>query len=116
MFQNSLDLVADAGLSVLHVFPFSPRAGTPAARMPQVKREIIKERAARLRQRGDAARIARFQAMIGSTRQVLVEKGNIGHTPCFAPVLVEGEAARGALVDLTLTGARAGQLIGQPVT
>ncbi|HWY62044.1 MAG TPA: tRNA (N(6)-L-threonylcarbamoyladenosine(37)-C(2))-methylthiotransferase MtaB [Rhizomicrobium sp.] len=113
MFQNSLDLVADAGLSILHVFPFSPRAGTPAARMPQLDRQIVRERAARLRHEGEAALTARFQAMIGSTREILVEKGNIGHTSCFAPVRFEGQAPQGALVNLALTGTKAGKLTGR---
>ena len=55
MFARSLDLVDECGLTHLHVFPFSPRPGTPAARMPQVAREIVKERAARLREKGEAA-------------------------------------------------------------
>jgi threonylcarbamoyladenosine tRNA methylthiotransferase MtaB len=110
MFQNSLALVEDAGFSTLHVFPFSPRAGTPAARMPQLGRIVAKQRAARLRQRGDAALAARLHAMIGSTKQILVEKGNLGHTACFAPVRIEGRP--GTLVSALITGVGDGHLIG----
>jgi threonylcarbamoyladenosine tRNA methylthiotransferase MtaB len=110
MFQNSLALVDDAGFSTLHVFPFSPRAGTPAARMPQLGRVVAKQRAARLRQCGDAALAARLEAMIGSTKQILVEKGNLGHTACFAPIHLEGRP--GTLVSALITGVGDGHLIG----
>jgi threonylcarbamoyladenosine tRNA methylthiotransferase MtaB len=112
MFQNSLALVEDAGLSTLHVFPFSPRTGTPAARMPQLNRQIARERAARLRQKGEAARAARLNALIGSTKQVLLEKGFIGHTACFAPVRLEGKP--GTFVAALITGAADGHLVGRP--
>ena len=73
MFRNTLELVDECGLTHLHVFPFSPRPGTPAARMPQVKRSVVKERARRLRERGDAARRRHLDNEIGATRRVLVE-------------------------------------------
>jgi threonylcarbamoyladenosine tRNA methylthiotransferase MtaB len=116
MFQNSLALVEDAGISALHVFPFSARPGTPAARMPQLDGAIVKERAARLRRRGEAAQAARFQAMIGSVREVLAERGNNGHTACFAPVRIEhsgGDVPHGTLIDIALTGAGRGHLTGR---
>src|SRR6202789_1274 len=91
MFQNTLALVDDAGLSTLHVFPFSPRNGTPAARMPQVIRGVVNERAARLRARGEQAWSARLDALAGSEQTLLVERGGIGRTPCFAPVQTDGE-------------------------
>ncbi|HYS45308.1 MAG TPA: tRNA (N(6)-L-threonylcarbamoyladenosine(37)-C(2))-methylthiotransferase MtaB, partial [Rhizomicrobium sp.] len=78
MFENSLSLVDDAGLSRLHVFPYSPRPRTPAARMPQLPGATIKQRAARLRQKGEAAMAARLDAMTGSHRTVLMERGGIG--------------------------------------
>ena len=86
MFENTLALVDDAGLSYLHVFPFSPRAGTPAARMPQLAPGVAKERAARLRARGDAALAARHAAMLSTVQEVLVEQSGVGRTPCFAAV------------------------------
>ena len=111
MFQNSLSLVDDAGLSFLHVFPFSPRKGTPAARMPQLAPGLARERAARLRQQGEAARASHLKAMIGSTKEILVEKGNVGHTPCFAPVRFAGTP--GSFAAVTLTGIEGEHLIGR---
>ena len=111
MFQNSLALVADAGFSSLHVFPFSPRPGTPAARMPQLERQTTKARAARLRGKGDAALAAHFATLVGSQKEILLEKGGIGRTTCFAPVSFAGAAGRFVTVDVI--GAGSGQLVGQ---
>ncbi len=111
MFQNSLSLADDAGLSFLHVFPFSPRKGTPAARMPKVDPKLVRERAALLRAKGDTVRAARFALLSGSRQEILAEKNNIGHTRCFAPVRFEGTIPQGALVTLALTHA-GGQLLG----
>jgi threonylcarbamoyladenosine tRNA methylthiotransferase MtaB len=111
MFQNSLDLVEDAGISFLHVFPFSPRAGTAAARMPQLGAGLARERAARLRQRGETAKTARLRSLLGSHREILVEKGNVGHTPCFAPVRFAGRP--GSFAAVTLTDLMDGRLIGR---
>ena len=86
MFENSLRLVDDAGLSFLHVFPFSARKGTPAARMPQLDRGLVKARAARLRAKGEDALARRLAALAGTTQTVLMEKSGLGRTPCFAPV------------------------------
>ncbi|MES2293293.1 MAG: tRNA (N(6)-L-threonylcarbamoyladenosine(37)-C(2))-methylthiotransferase MtaB [Pseudomonadota bacterium] len=105
MFQNSLRLVDDAGLTQLHVFPFSPRTGTPAARMPQLGAAVAKERGARLRAKGETARDARFRAMIGRTYSVLVEKSDFGHSECFAPVQLEpGAAVPGEIIPVVITG------------
>jgi threonylcarbamoyladenosine tRNA methylthiotransferase MtaB len=111
MFENSLALVDDAGLSQLHVFPFSPRPGTPAAKMPQLPRALIKERAARLRAKGDQARDRRLDAMKGSRQLVLMERGGIGHTPCFAGVAFAG-AVPGTFLPLTITGRAGDHLTG----
>jgi threonylcarbamoyladenosine tRNA methylthiotransferase MtaB len=113
MFENSLKLVDDAGLTQLHVFPFSPRKGTPAARMPQLGAHLAKERGARLRAKGDAARDAHFQRMIGSTHSVLVEKPGFGHSACFAPIAFDAGAFDGAAVDC---GALAGSIVSVTVT
>ena len=113
MFQNSLALVDDAGLSQLHVFPFSPRKGTPAARMPQLGAAVARERGARLRARGDAARAARFEKLQGATCAVLVEKPGFGHSECFAPVLFEGMAPVGGIVPVTVTGTDGKHLIAR---
>jgi threonylcarbamoyladenosine tRNA methylthiotransferase MtaB len=110
MFARSLDLVDDCGLTHLHVFPFSARPGTPAAKMPQVPREIAKERARRLREKGEQAFAAHLAREVGATRQVLIEtmddSGAMGRSEHFTPVRL---AARdgltpGAVVTATITG------------
>ena len=111
MFENSLGLVDDAGFSQLHVFPFSPRPGTPAAKMPQVSRALVKERAARLRAKGEAARDRHLDAMKGSRQLVLMERGGIGHTPCFASVAFDG-AVPGTFLPLSITGRAGPHLTG----
>jgi threonylcarbamoyladenosine tRNA methylthiotransferase MtaB len=110
MFENSLKLVDDAGLTQLHVFPFSPRAGTPAARMPQLGAHLARERGARLRAKGDAACAAHFQTLTGCQRSVLVEKPGFGHSECFAPVAFEGSAMPGTIVPVVITGTDANRL------
>jgi len=111
MFDNSLALVDDAGLSLLHVFPYSARQQTPAAKMPQLPRSLVKQRAARLRQKGEAAQDARLDAMTGSRHTVLMERGGIGRTPCFTPVSFD-KAAPGSMLSLTITGRRGDRLTG----
>src|SRR5205823_5326758 len=112
MFQNSLKLVEDAGLSFLHVFPFSPRPGTPAARMPGLPRIVVKERAARLRARGAAARTARLDSLVGSRQTVLVERGAQGHTPCFTRVSLNRGATPGILLPVIITSRDGDHLTG----
>ncbi|MBL8573581.1 MAG: tRNA (N(6)-L-threonylcarbamoyladenosine(37)-C(2))-methylthiotransferase MtaB [Hyphomicrobiaceae bacterium] len=103
MFANSLAIVAECGLTHLHVFPYSPRPGTPAARMPQVEKAVIKERAARLRAAGDAAVGRHFAAEIGASRRVLVEKAGLGRTEQFTLTEIDrGEP--GDIVAATITG------------
>ncbi|MBB4305200.1 threonylcarbamoyladenosine tRNA methylthiotransferase MtaB [Rhodobium orientis] len=103
MFQNTLDLVAACGLTYLHVFPFSPRPGTPAAKMPQVERAIAKERAARLRGAGAAAYARHLAGEIGSRRQVLIERDGLGRTEQFTETALEG-AAPGDIVPVRIVG------------
>jgi len=114
MFENTVKLVEDAGLTLLHVFPFSARPGTPAAKMAQLPGDIRRDRAAILRMAGDKARNAFFQSQIGQTVSVLVEKTNdgvgVGHTPHFAPIDVVG--AQPGIVDVEVTDAAAGGLTG----
>ena len=98
MFENTLRLVDEAGLSMLHVFPFSPRKGTPAARMPQLPRAVVRERAGRLRATGAAALTRRLSALVGSEQSLLVEKTGVGRTRCFAPVRFRGEADSGSFL------------------
>lgn len=100
-FQDSLALVEDCGLIYLHVFPYSEREGTPAARMPQVAKPVRKERAARLRAAGDAALASYTQSQIGARCQVLVEKGGLARSPQFLAVSLP-DAPAGSLVDVVL--------------
>ena len=112
MFENSLKLVDEAGLSSLHVFPYSPRPGTPAARLPRLSGDIVRERALLLRRKGETALAARLDGMTGSVQTVLTERGCIGRTPCFTPVALDGAHAPGTLRSVTITGRRDGQLTG----
>jgi threonylcarbamoyladenosine tRNA methylthiotransferase MtaB len=111
MFARSLDLVDACGLTQLHVFPFSPRPGTPAARMPQLDRALIKERARRLREKGDAALTRHLDAQVGGTYQVLTERGGIGRTAQFTPVKLVSPLAPGMILDLIVTGHDGRQLL-----
>ena len=110
MFANTLALIDDAGLSTLHVFPFSARKGTPAARMPQLDRKLVKDRAKRLRGKGEEALARRLQNLVGSEQILLVEKPGFGRTGCFAPADLPGSAASGGLVRARIAGVHAGQL------
>jgi threonylcarbamoyladenosine tRNA methylthiotransferase MtaB len=111
MFENTLALVDEADLSVLHVFPFSARAGTPAARMPQVPKPVARERAARLRERGAARFARRLAADVGRQETILVEKTGFGRTPSFAPVVFDGDWRPGALVSMRIVSARDAHLV-----
>jgi threonylcarbamoyladenosine tRNA methylthiotransferase MtaB len=104
MFRRSLDLVEECGLAFLHVFPYSPRNGTPAARMPQVAREAVKERARRLRAHGDAALARHLDREIGAVRRVLAESDNSGHTEHFTPVRFAQAVEPGRIVEAKVTG------------
>ena len=91
MFARSESLVEECGLTFLHVFPYSPRPGTPAARMPQLRGDVVKDRARRLRATGEATLRRRLDAEIGATRQVLIESATQGRTEHFLPVAIAGE-------------------------
>ena len=103
MLARSQDLVEECGLTFLHVFPYSRRQGTPAARMPQVAGGVIRERAKRLRATGAAALRKRLSSEIGATRQVLIESGTQGRTEHFLPVAIAGDTP-GAVRALVITG------------
>jgi threonylcarbamoyladenosine tRNA methylthiotransferase MtaB len=109
MFAQSLQLVDECGLTHLHVFPFSPRPGTPAAKMPQVARAVVKERAGRLREKGAAALVRHLDSEVGTRRRVLMESDNIGRTEQFTPVHVAAQA--GAMIDVAISGHDGRQLI-----
>lgn len=104
MFENSLKLVDDCGLTFLHVFPYSARKDTPAARMPRVPGPVIKDRAARLRAAGDAALRRHLDAQIGQTRAVLTEGPRLGRTEHFTEIAFDRDMPEGTLMDLTITG------------
>jgi len=111
MFTRSLDLVEECGLTFLHVFPYSPRPGTPAARMPQVANAVVKERAQRLRAAGEAALKKRLASEIGAVREVLIESPHQGRTEHFLPVAIAGETP-GSVKRLAITGSDGARLVG----
>jgi threonylcarbamoyladenosine tRNA methylthiotransferase MtaB len=111
MFARSLDLVDACGLTYLHVFPFSPRPGTPAAKMPQVRREVARDRARRLRDKGEAALRLHLDREIGARRRVLVETREFGRTEHFTPVRMSRVHAPGDVVEMTIGGHDGRQLI-----
>jgi len=119
MFENTLRSVEECDLTYLHVFPYSERPGTPAARMPQLPVEIRKERAARLRAAGEMRQAAFLASRIGTEAKVLMEKpgprGMLGRTEHFAPVLLDTDVAPGTILRARITGAGAEHLIGQTV-
>jgi len=104
MFVRSLDLVDECGLTHLHVFPFSARPGTPAARMPALARGVVKERAQRLRQKGEAALRCHLDAEVGARRRVLAESGFAGRTEQFTKVRLGSPAVPGDIIDVEITG------------
>ena len=112
MFGNSLQLIRDCGLTFLHVFPFSPRKGTPAARMPQVRVPDIKSRAARLRAAGDAALAKHLTEQVGRLHAVLVESPRLGRTGQFTEVVFDSDQTEGAILSTRITGHADGRLLG----
>ncbi|MSO97177.1 MAG: tRNA (N(6)-L-threonylcarbamoyladenosine(37)-C(2))-methylthiotransferase MtaB [Rhodospirillaceae bacterium] len=112
MFENSLALVEECGLTHLHVFPYSIRPGTPAAKMPQVNGAAIKARAARLRDAGKAAMAAYLRGRVGTQAKVLLERDGQGQCEHYVPVAV-AEGAPGELIDVRITGATESTLTGE---
>ncbi|MBC7674588.1 MAG: tRNA (N(6)-L-threonylcarbamoyladenosine(37)-C(2))-methylthiotransferase MtaB [Rhodoferax sp.] len=112
MFENTVKLVEDCGLTFLHVFPFSPRKGTPAARMPQVKGPEIKARAAVLRAAGEMALTSHLKTQVGMIHDVLVENPRMGRTGQFTEVMFGTDQIEGAIITTSITGHENGRLIG----
>ncbi|MDC9822343.1 tRNA (N(6)-L-threonylcarbamoyladenosine(37)-C(2))-methylthiotransferase MtaB [Devosia sp. ZB163] len=112
MFENSLSFVTEADLTYLHVFPYSPRPGTPAARMPQVDKRVAKERAARLRALGETQYEKLAATRIGQVESVLVEQDGIGRQEQFIPVSVPGHL-QGEIVSARITHFENGNLVGE---
>jgi threonylcarbamoyladenosine tRNA methylthiotransferase MtaB len=111
MFARSLALVDECGLAHLHVFPFSPRPGTPAVRMPQVEREVIKDRARRLREKGEAALRRHLDAQVGRSHRVLTESRELGRTEHFTRARLATPMQPGIILDVTITGHNGRQLL-----
>jgi len=104
MFARSLDLVDDCGLTHLHVFPFSPRPGTPAARMLQVARATVQKRAAQLRKKAAEALARHLDGEVGALRRVLVERGGIAHTEQFTLVRLPQSVPPNVLATVRIAG------------
>jgi len=115
MFRRSLDLVAECGIAFLHVFPYSARPGTPAARMPQLDPALVRERAARLRAAGAVALGAELAARIGSESAVLVERPGVGRAEFYASVELGAMHPAGSVRRMRMVGANARNLVGVPV-
>ena len=113
MFERSLDLVGECGIAFLHVFPYSARTGTPASRMPQLDRALIRERAARLRDAGAAALDAELNSRIGSRSEVLIERPGLGRSEFYAPVECDGALPVGAVQEMRLIAVRGRNLVGE---
>jgi threonylcarbamoyladenosine tRNA methylthiotransferase MtaB len=114
MFRRTVELIEECGLTYLHVFPYSPRPGTPAAQMPQVARAEVKDRARRLRAHGDAALRRHLDAEVGQVRRVLAELGDGGHSEHFTPVRFERAAEPGTIVRVRIIGHDGSRLIADP--
>ena len=113
MFQRSIDIIDEAGLNFLHVFPFSPREGTPAERMPQVARSIVKERAARLRAKGSLVLSKFLDGLVGSAEYAIQESGGRARLGNFASVKLSGKSSEvGSIIRLKLTARDGDHLIG----
>jgi len=110
MFRRTVDLVADCGLTHLHVFPYSPRPGTAAAKMPQVAHAVVRDRAARLRRHGEAALRRRLDAEVGCVRRVLVEKDSSGYSEHFLAVRLAHAVAPGTIIGARITGHDGGRM------
>ncbi len=115
MFEDTLNLVDEAGITYLHVFPYSPRPGTPAAKMPQIPDKIRRERAKRLRERGEEAKSVYFDTLIGSTARMLSEAENRGYTDHYAPVHLETPITPGSVLPVKITGRTDAGLTAEPV-
>ncbi|MCC6598213.1 MAG: tRNA (N(6)-L-threonylcarbamoyladenosine(37)-C(2))-methylthiotransferase MtaB [Alphaproteobacteria bacterium] len=110
MFENTLKIVEECDLTFLHVFPYSEREGTPAAKMPQVSGSVRKARAAKLRVLGGRQHEKFLKGNMDKNFQVIVEKGNTGRTENFAPVVLDQEISVGSLVSVRTYGIAGGQL------
>ena len=111
-FQNTLDLVQKGNITHLHVFPYSERPGTPAAKMPQIPVNVRKERAARLRELGDQLYMNLLQKMVGTTQAVLVENDESGWTENYLRVILNTKVSPGKIVQVKIKGVENNALVG----
>jgi len=116
MFDNTLNLIGESDLSFLHVFPFSARRGTPAARMPQIERATIRSRAAQLRSRGAIQLQHRLKRLLGTEQMLLIEQPGRGRSECFAPAWFVGSAEPGSCVRSRVVDAGADHLKAELLT
>jgi threonylcarbamoyladenosine tRNA methylthiotransferase MtaB len=114
MFDNTLRLVDECGLTWLHVFPYSARAGTPAAKMPPVPMAERRARAAKLRKLGEAAVIRHLDSLVGTNLEVLVEQNGLGRTPTFAEVNLPFAADTGSVITVRCSVRDGNRLVAQP--
>jgi len=112
MAENSLRLIEECDIVMGHIFPFSPKRGTPAALMPQVPPQIARQRARRLREACARRRALWLEDLIGTTQRVLVERNGVGHSENFAPVQIRRDGADGEIVEVRIAGVEDGRLIG----
>jgi threonylcarbamoyladenosine tRNA methylthiotransferase MtaB len=117
MFENTLNIVKECDLTFLHIFPYSPREGTPAAKMPQVPQAVRKKRAAILREAGQNQILKEIKQNINKELQVIVEKNNFARSESFLPVCVDGNVNEGELITVKIVGVDEGQftLLGKCV-
>lgn len=113
MFENTLRLVEECGLAFLHVFPYSPRQGTPAARMPQVARPVIRARAARLREAGEIALQRHLARHVGREARILLERDTVARLDDFTPIRLASPASPGTLQTAKVTGIAGSMLTGE---
>ena len=113
MAENSLKLIDECDIVMAHIFPYSAKAGTPAARMPQVPHAWIKQRARKLREASARRKALWLQGLVGSRQSVLVEKGGLGHAENFAPVQLGGVGPVGKIAQMAITGVENGVLTGE---
>ena len=116
MFDNSVKLVDECGIAFAHVFPFSPKTGTPAARMPQIPRSTVKARAQALRERAAARFQAHLERQLGCETTLLIERNGFGRAPNFTPVRFETQAAPGTLVRARITSHREDCLLAEAIS
>ena len=115
MFLRTLDLVAECGLAFVHVFPYSPRPGTPAAGMPRLPDPLVKERAARLRAAGEARLAAELRSRVGGETDVLIERPGKGRAEFYAAVDFTEPVATGSVRRMRLIDSNQDSLVGVPV-